>query len=176
MLRGRGTGGSLDTKVLYPGSHKMAYMWAAYANMDTIGNYIYLHSSMNHSPRDQEIPTQNVENMWTRAKRKLKRQFGTLEEWFGSYLDKFTFKSTSNHDVSHFARFLAAMATVPMNVLHTFSWHLICGFYSVTSIGTCSLISTLYLQLALDRWPPLCNISWHLLSDLHTYLQLVLAL
>ena len=68
----------------------MSDIWAAYANIDTIDNRVYLHSFINHSqnfvhPIDQEIHTQTIENMWMRAKRKLKRQFGTSEELFSIY-------------------------------------------------------------------------------------------
>ena len=58
------------------GSLIMSNMWAAYANIDTIGNGVYLHSSTNHSqhfihPIDREIHTQTIEDMWMREKRKL---------------------------------------------------------------------------------------------------------
>ena len=89
-------------------------MWAAYANIDTIGNGVYLHSTINHSlhyvhPIYQEIHTQNVENMWMRAKRKLKRQFGTSQGLFESYLEEFTFRGTRNTNFSIFTCILAAV-------------------------------------------------------------------
>ena len=92
----------------------MSNMWAVYVNIDTIGNGAYLHSSINHSqhlvhPIDQEIHTQNIEDMWMRAKRKLKRQFGTSEALMSSYLDEFIFQCTGNQEVSGFARFLVAL-------------------------------------------------------------------
>ena len=42
---------------------------------------------------DSEIHTQNVENMWMRAKRKIKRQFGTSRKLFPSYLHEFAFRN-----------------------------------------------------------------------------------
>ena len=41
-------------------------IWATYANIDTIGNRVYLHSSINHSQHfvhsiDREIYTQKIE-------------------------------------------------------------------------------------------------------------------
>ena len=69
-----------------PDSHIMSDIWAAYANIVTIDNRVYLHSSINHSqnfvhPIDQEIHTQTIENMWMREKRKLKRQFGDQKHY-----------------------------------------------------------------------------------------------
>ena len=77
-------------RYIEPDSHIMSDMWAAYANIDTIGNGVYLHSFINHSqnfvhPIDREIHTQTIENTWMRAKRKLKRQFGTSEALFSIY-------------------------------------------------------------------------------------------
>ena len=55
-------------RYIHPGSHIMSDMLAAYANMDTIGNGVCLHSAINHSmhyvhPVYREIYTQNLENM-----------------------------------------------------------------------------------------------------------------
>ena len=101
-------------RYIEPGSPIMSDMWAAYANIDTIGNGVFLHSSINHSqnfvhPIDREIHTQTIENMWMRAKRKLKKQFGTSETLFSTYLDEFTFRCTGNQEVSVFARFIVAL-------------------------------------------------------------------
>lgn len=59
---------------------------------------IYMHSVVVHErnfvdPVDPEIHTQNIENLWMRAKRKLKRQFGTSRALFPSYLDEFAFRN-----------------------------------------------------------------------------------
>ena len=53
-------------------------------------------------PNDSEIHTQNVENMWMRAKRKIKRQFGTSRELFPSYLHEFVFRNACHgRDIIH---------------------------------------------------------------------------
>ena len=72
--------------------------WAAYANIDAIRGGIYTHAVVVHQahfvdPNDTEIHTQNIENMWMRAKRKIKRQFGTSRELFPSYLHEFVFRN-----------------------------------------------------------------------------------
>jgi len=61
--------------------------WAAYANIEAIHGGIYTHAVVVHQAHfvdlnDSDIHTQNIENMWMRAKRKLKRQFGTSRELF----------------------------------------------------------------------------------------------
>ena len=92
----------------------MSDMWAAYAHIQDINNGIYMHAQVNHShhfvyPIDPDIHTQNVENMWMRAKRKLKRQFGTSPELFPSYLDEFIFHNEGNQNATMFAQFILAL-------------------------------------------------------------------
>jgi transposase-like protein len=72
--------------------------WASYANIDRIGNGIYMHDVVVHQhhfvdPNDIDTQTENVENMWMRAKRKLRRQFGTSQALFTSYLHEFVFRN-----------------------------------------------------------------------------------
>ena len=43
-------------------------------------------------PLHPEIHTQNVENLWMRAKRKLRRQFGTTRQLFDTYLHEFVWQ------------------------------------------------------------------------------------
>jgi len=74
----------IQTHIL-PGSHIVSDGWAAYANIDAIRGGIYTHAVVVHQahfvdPNDTEIHTQNIENMWMWAKRKIKRQFGTSRE------------------------------------------------------------------------------------------------
>lgn len=52
---------------------------------------IYDHCAIVHEENfvdsnDHNIHTKNVENMWMRAEKKLRRQFGTSEGLFHSYL------------------------------------------------------------------------------------------
>ncbi|KAL8579613.1 hypothetical protein ACOMHN_025566 [Nucella lapillus] len=76
---------------ILPGAHIMSDGWPAYANIDQIGGGIYMHSVVVHQehfvdPLNPEIHTENVENMWMRAKRKLRRQFGTTRELFSHHI------------------------------------------------------------------------------------------
>ena len=55
---------------------------------------VYLHDVVIHEqnfvdPLHPEIHTQNVENMWMRAKRKLRRQFSMPRPLFVTYLEEF---------------------------------------------------------------------------------------
>jgi transposase-like protein len=99
---------------ILPGSHIISDGWAAYANIDRIGHGIYSHSVIIHQqnfvdPQDAEIHTQNIENLWMRAKRKLKRQFGTSGDLFNSYLQEFTYRNYMR-DSDMFANFLITVA------------------------------------------------------------------
>ena len=60
---------------------------------------MYTHSTVVHQehfvdPDDNEVHTQSVENMWMRAKRKIRRQFGTSDALFPSYLHEFIWRQT----------------------------------------------------------------------------------
>jgi len=44
-------------------------------------------------PDDADVHTEHVKNMWMRAKRKLRRQFGTSHALFPSYLHEFVFRN-----------------------------------------------------------------------------------
>jgi len=81
---------------ILPGRHIVSEGWLAYANIDAIRGEIYTHSVVVHQTHfvdlnDSEIHTQNIENMWMWAKRKIKRQFGTSRKLFPSYLHEFVF-------------------------------------------------------------------------------------
>ena len=49
------------------------------------------------NPEDGEVHTQNIENTWMRAKRKLKRQFGTTRSLFPSYMHEFLLRNRFSH-------------------------------------------------------------------------------
>ena len=60
---------------------------------------MYTHSTVVYQehfvdPDDNEVHIQSVENMWMRAKRKIRRQFGTSDALFPSYLDEFIWRQT----------------------------------------------------------------------------------
>lgn len=83
---------------ILPGSHIISDGWAAYANIAQIGYGIYEHSVVIHqqhfvNPNDANVHTQTIENTWMRAKRKLKRQFGTSRALFPSYLHEFVYRN-----------------------------------------------------------------------------------
>jgi hypothetical protein len=45
-----------------------------------------IHDANFVNPDNPDIHTQNIENVWMRVKRKLRRQFGTSRELFQTYL------------------------------------------------------------------------------------------
>ena len=60
---------------------------------------MYTHSTVVHQehfvdPDDNEVHTQSVENMWMRAKRKIRHQFGMSDALFPSYLHEFIWRQT----------------------------------------------------------------------------------
>ena len=82
---------------ILPGSHIVHDGWRAYDTIHRIRRGIYTHQKIVHQrhfvdPNDPEVHTQNIENLWMRAKRKLRRQFGTSEPLFPSYLHEFLFR------------------------------------------------------------------------------------
>jgi len=84
--------------------------WVSYLNIHAIGDGIYTHDVIVHDrhfvdPTDEEIHTQNIENMWMRAKCKLRRQFGTSRALFPSYIHEFVFR-TMVKDMDVFAKLL----------------------------------------------------------------------
>lgn len=87
--------------------------WAAYRNIPNMCGGVYDHQVIIHEenfvdPDDSDVHTQNVENMWMRAKRKLRRQFGTSEALFTSYLHEFSWKN----QYSKFQMFGEVLVTV----------------------------------------------------------------
>nr|KAG5692728.1 hypothetical protein BaRGS_033839 [Batillaria attramentaria] len=78
------------------GSHIISDGWRAYGNLAQVGGGIYLHDVIVHDQHfvDPNIHTNNIENTWMRAKRKLRRQFGTSEDLFPSYLAEFLWRNS----------------------------------------------------------------------------------
>lgn len=104
----------LIKKHIRPGTHIISDGWAAYADIPTMnhGRYRYTHSVVIHEqhfvdPINADIHTQNIENMWMRAKRKLRRQFGTSRGLFPSYLHEFSFRNAHRDKRRLFSCFLA---------------------------------------------------------------------
>ena len=90
---------ALTEQWILPGSHIVSDGWHAYRNIETWGGGMYTHSTVVHQehfvdPDDNKVHTQSVENMWMRAKCKIRRQFGTSEALFPSYLHEFIWRQT----------------------------------------------------------------------------------
>jgi hypothetical protein len=72
--------------------------WRAYHRLDQIANEIYQHEVVMHEqnfvdPLHRDIHMQTVENLWMRAKRKLRRQFGISRQLFPSYQHEFLWRN-----------------------------------------------------------------------------------
>jgi hypothetical protein len=85
--------------------------WAAHCGtqIERIQGGVYSHQVVNviHKdnfvdPENPEVHTNNVENMWMRAKRKFKRMFGTSHALFETYLFEFMWKQ-KHKDVDLFS-------------------------------------------------------------------------
>jgi len=80
---------------ILPGTLILSDKWKSY---NTIGNDgKYLHESVNHSvnfvsPDNPIVHTQNIENCWLHAKKKLKLQCGTKKHLLDGYLYEFMFR------------------------------------------------------------------------------------
>ena len=76
----------IQTWVL-PATHIMSDGWAAYNDIDTLNGGAYSHDVIVHEnnfvdPNDRDIHTQNVESMWSRAKKIFRDQYGTSRALF----------------------------------------------------------------------------------------------
>ncbi|XP_047127811.1 uncharacterized protein LOC124808650 [Hydra vulgaris] len=94
------TAESLQNAILefiLPGSYIVSDGWASYAGIERLNDGIYFHAVVIHErhfvdPLDNEIHTQNIENLWMRAKCKLRQQFGTYKDLFTSHLHEFIWR------------------------------------------------------------------------------------
>lgn len=98
---------------ILPGTTIMTDGWAAYRNIGIYNGGIYDHQVVIHqrnfvNPENLSIHTQNVENMWMRIKSKMKKQFGTSDNLFPSYLEEFMWRNKFSSD--KFGHFLCAIA------------------------------------------------------------------
>src|SRR6218665_2463230 len=75
---------------------------------------VVIHECNFVAPDDDMVHTQNIENTWMRAKRKLKRQFGTSRALFHTYLDEFMWRC-SVESKNYFGKMLANITESPMN-------------------------------------------------------------
>lgn len=101
---------------ILPGTIIVSDGWAAYRHISDIDGGIFEHEVVIHernfvNPHNRQIHTQNVENMWMRAKRKLRRQFGTSEALFYYYLHEFLCRNSARGNPAHFfSYFLTCIA------------------------------------------------------------------
>ena len=93
-------GNVINLSCSFSGSRIISDAWRAYHRLDESdqGVAVYTHDVIVHqrnfvSPQDESVHTQNIENTWQRAKRKLKRQYGTSEELFPSYISEFLWRN-----------------------------------------------------------------------------------
>lgn len=89
---------ALLQRYILPGTRIVSDGWPSYVDISVVGGGLYMHDVVIHEegfvhPLHPDVHTNNVENMWMRAKRKLRRQFGTSEALFTTYLDEFVWRS-----------------------------------------------------------------------------------
>ena len=77
-----------------PGTHIISDGWPSYQNIPQLNGGVFLQDDVIHQvnfvdPNNPEIHTQNIENLWMRAKCKLRRQFGTTRPLLATYLEEF---------------------------------------------------------------------------------------
>ena len=102
-----------------PGSRIVSDGWAAYRGIDQIQGGVYEHDVVVHQrnfvdPDDPDIHTQNIENTWMRAKKKLRRQHGTTAQLFQSYLAEFLWRNRVRNN--RFGGIMAAIIQIyPLN-------------------------------------------------------------
>ena len=82
---------------ILPGTHIISDGWAAYNGIDTINGGQHSHEVIIHErnfvdPNNGDIHIQNVESMWSRAKRTFKRNYGTSRALFERYLVEFMWR------------------------------------------------------------------------------------
>ena len=105
--RTRATLEPIVLQFILPGSHIISDGWRVYANLAKVRWGINLYDVIVHvqhflDPNNPTIHTNNIENTWMRAKRKLKRQFGTSEELFPLYLAGFLWRNRYQIDQQYF--------------------------------------------------------------------------
>jgi transposase-like protein len=99
--------------------------WRAYNNVRNIGEGLYEHQVIIHDenfvdPNDRNVHTQNVENMWMRVKRKLRKQFGTSAALFTSYLHEFIWRNRFRQS-NIFGAFLRCLrGQYPLKIYYSF--------------------------------------------------------
>ena len=83
---------------ILPRSRIISDGWRSYSEFHALNLGIYQHDVIIHEQNfvdhhDPEVHTQNIENTWQRAKRKLNAQYGTSRDLFPSYLSEFLWRN-----------------------------------------------------------------------------------
>ncbi|CAI9725412.1 XP_029639225.1uncharacterized protein LOC115214241 [Octopus vulgaris] len=83
---------------ILPGSRIIADAWVSFDLLKDIDFRLYSNDSVVHerdivNQNDPNVHAQIIENTWMRAKRKLKKQCGTSDALFSSYLHEFLWKN-----------------------------------------------------------------------------------
>lgn len=104
-------------RFILPGSHIISDGWPAYAHVENIRGGIYMHDVVVHErhfvdPDSPDVHTQNIENTWMRAKRKVKRQFGTSRNLFHTYIFEFLWRNKFRNRRSCFGDFLVSVSEI----------------------------------------------------------------
>lgn len=82
-------------KYILPGTIIVTDGWKGYIALGNDPAYIHkvvIHKYNFVSPEDSKVHTQNIECLWSHAKRKNKNQYGTYEEYLENYLFEYTFR------------------------------------------------------------------------------------
>lgn len=100
---------------ILPGTHIVSDECTSYANIERIDMGIYQHSVVVHQKDSRSVDsndsfnhTRNMDNLWMRIKNKLKRQFGTHQKFFISYLHEFIYRE-HHRDDSLFKNFIITL-------------------------------------------------------------------
>ena len=88
---------------ILPGTKIISDGWRAYNNINAYQDGIYQHDVIIHEqnfvdPHNRNIHTQNVESMWSRAKRMFRKMYGTSRALFESYLVEFMWRESFGRD------------------------------------------------------------------------------
>ncbi|GAB1604318.1 hypothetical protein Ahia01_000713200 [Argonauta hians] len=103
---------------ILPGSRIISDGWAAYAQIENESVYkhdVIVHQSNFVDPNNTEIHTQSIENTWMRAKRKIRRQFGTSQRLFPSYLNEFLWRNRFRDGNLFFHFLVCVIEQYPLN-------------------------------------------------------------
>ncbi|GFN80984.1 hypothetical protein PoB_000749000 [Plakobranchus ocellatus] len=105
-------------RFILPDSHIVSDGWAAYESLEALRGGVCTHAVVIHQRHfvdrdDLDVHTQNIENTWMRAKRKIKRQFGTSRDLFPTYLYyEFMWRNRFRNSRSCFGHFVTSVNNI----------------------------------------------------------------